>query len=199
MHCQYSLGNNKKNAGFTLIEALLTIFILSVSLALVAPGLQELFIKNKIRRLADDFIQSIFKAKSTAAGKNICITMCASSTVDKASPSCDSKSASDWQPGWLVFLNENCDTSKNSPAAVADILEARVGLDEPYYLQSQSGVKRINFDGRGLNAISNASEFDIYYRSAGNSLNDKYGLNICLDALGRTRTIPSSNTCSNYK
>lgn len=186
-------------AGFTLLEALLTVFILSLCLLLAVPALQEFFIKSKLRRIADDFVQTVFKARSTAVGKNICTTMCISTNVDKDLPACSSKGDADWQPGWMLFLNPTCDANKNTPDTSQDIIELRMGWGGEYYLYSQSGVKKINFNARGGNALANASEFDIYYRSAGNALNDKYGLNICLDALGRTRAIPSSRSCSSYK
>ncbi|WP_370681517.1 GspH/FimT family pseudopilin [Comamonas sp. GB3 AK4-5] len=199
MRGPYFLAGHFRYAGFTLVELLLTVFILSLCLLLAAPALQEFFVKIKLRRIADDFAQTVFKARNTAVGKNVCTTMCISSSVDKDLPACGSKGDADWQPGWMLFLNPSCDANKNTPDALQDIIELRMGWSEEYYLQSQSGVKKINFNARGGNAIANASEFDIYYRSAGNALNDKYGLNICLDALGRVRTIPSSRSCNNYK
>lgn len=195
------LSIEMKMQGFTLIEVLVTISILSVLLTLAAPSLQGFFIKQKMRKISDDFTSSIFKAKNTAVNKNVCTLMCMSSSTAASAPSCDTKNGGDWQPGWIVFLNPSCDSSKDTPEASEDILEVRVGVNSEYYLQSQASTptRKITFDSRGFITLANADRFDIVYKAVANEANDKYGMNICLDALGRTRTIPSSKTCDNYK
>lgn len=187
-----------KNQGFTLIELLVTVSLLSVLMMLAAPALQDFFVKNKMRRIADDFHQSIFKAKNTAVSKNICTTMCMSTTLDNSDPVC-ATTGTDWQLGWMVFLNHNCDSASNRPGNPSDVIEIRKSTGEEYFFQSQSNTRKIVFNSRGQLPLGSADEFDLVYKSSGNHLTEKFGLNVCLDNLGRTRNIPSSNTCSNYK
>lgn len=185
--------------GFTLIELLVTVSLLSVLLMLAAPSLQEFFIKNTLRRISDDFTQSIFKSKNIAVSKNTCTVMCMSSTTSSDTPTCDIKNNSDWQPGWIVFLNPSCDSSKNAPDAVDDILEVRTSVPGEYYLQNQSKSEKITFNARGMNGLTGALRFSIQYKSPNNINNEKFSMDICLDALGRTRTLPSGVECNRYR
>lgn len=195
----YSLSIDKN--GFTLIEAMVTVSILSILLMLSASSLQEIFIKNRMRRISDDFTSSIFKARNTAVSKNTCTVMCMSSDATSNAPSCAS-TGNDWQPGWIVFLNTACDGAINKPADAVDYLEVRVSEHPEYMLNSQASkpTRKILFNPRGSNGLSGADEFDLLYReNTMNPFNEKYAINICVDALGRTRTVPGMRTCSNYK
>lgn len=122
----------------------------------MAPSFQDFFIKNRIRRISDDFHQSIFKAKNTAVSKNTCAVMCmsgvASSGVLRVRPVVQIGS----QGGW--FLNTSCDYSRNLPESSDDILEIRSGIGNDYVLQSQSSTptRKIMFTARGIQTVGNA-------------------------------------------
>lgn len=197
MHRSLYLAKND-NQGFTLIELLVAVSLLSVLIMLASPSLQDFFVKNKMRRISDDFQQSIFKSKNTAVSKNICTTMCMSTTLDSSAPACATSEA-DWQVGWMIFLNHNCDSALNQPSSTADVIEIRKSAGIEYFLQSQSNTRKIVFNSRGQLPLGSADEFDLIYKSVGHGLTEKFGLNICLDNLGRTRNIPSSYECKNYK
>lgn len=198
MHCSINYSLNLKNLGFTLIELLVTITIASILLMLSVPSIQGLFIKNNIRRVTDDFTQSVFKARNTAVSKNICTIMCMSSTITAKAPSCDTKNKNDWQAGWIVFLNPSCDSTKNAPEDFEDILEIRGGVGDEYFLKNQSSVTKLSFNSRGMNGLSGAAQFDTQYKEISDKNNEKYVVSICLDALGRTRTIPFGKECKTY-
>lgn len=186
--------------GFTLIEVLVTISILSILMMLAAPALKELFVKIKMQSISDDFVQNILKAKNTSVNKNICTLMCASSTSDSETPSCDAKNEGDWQPGWIIFFNADCEISNNAPNANEDVISVRVGENDEYYLKSRDlKTNKIQFDAKGRPGLKSSNEFDLYYKKWDSELSKKFGMNICLDMLGRTRTIPFDKTCNNYK
>lgn len=190
----------KNQKGFTLIEALVVLSVLSVLGLLAAPALQDFFIRQKFKNISEEFIASIFKAKNTAVSKNICTTMCMSSNADAASPSC-ATSGNDWQPGWIVFLNTECNSSLNKPENLEDILYLHVGKENDYFLKSQKSTptRKLQFNAKGMSTLNNADEFDLMFKEPGHAYTEKFGINICLDALGRTRTVPSEATCKNYK
>lgn len=198
MQCQLSLSRSNNNQGFTLIELLVTVSLLSVLIMLAAPLLQDFFVKSKIRQITDDFHQSVFLSKNTAVSKNICTTMCMSTTLDGNSPVC-ATSDTDWQVGWMVFLNHSCDSAINRPRNINDVIQIRKSVGEEYFLQSQSSTRKILFNSRGQLPLSSAGEFDVIYKASNNPMTEKFGLNICLDNLGRTRNIPSSSSCKNYQ
>ena len=54
------------------------------------------------------------------------------------------------------------------------------------------------FNPLGNIALSNADELDLIYSSVNSSETIKYGVNICVDSLGRTRYTPQDKNCSNF-
>ena len=194
--------------GFTLIELLVTVALVAVMAGLAAPSFRDFIVRRNLESVTSDFQRDIMKARTTAMNKNICVTMCMSSTAANSNPTC-ATSGADWQPGWIIFLNPACNATTNSipadpndpasPSPPINLIGARVGISGAYYLNSQgTAVRRFTFNPRGGGSLASAAEFDAVYESAGNSLTMKYAKNVCVDSLARTRTIPSDKTCATY-
>lgn len=195
-------------SGFTLIELLVTVALVAVMAGLAAPSFRDFIVRRNLESVTSDFQSDIMKARTTAMNKNICVTMCMSSTAANSNPTC-ATSGADWQPGWIIFLNPACNATTNSipadpndpasPSPPINLIGARVGISGAYYLNSQgTAVRRFTFNPRGGGSLASAAEFDAVYESAGNSLTMQYAKNVCVDSLARTRTIPSDKTCATY-
>ncbi len=198
-----------RQRGFTLTELMVIIGLMAVLAGFAAPSLRDFIVRKNLESVTGDFQSDIMKARTTAMNKNICVTMCMSSNAGENSPTC-ATSGSDWQPGWIVFLNPACDGTTNtvpsdpndpvSPNPRVNLIGARVGLSSDYYLNSQSGnaVRRFNFNPRGSTSLSSAAQFNAVYMSVGNALTERYARNVCVDGLARTRTIPNDKLCATY-
>jgi len=178
---------------------MVTVALVAILAALAAPSLQAFMVRNTFASIGNEFQGSLLRARSEAVGKNTCTTMCMSSTVDNASPAC-TNTGSDWQIGWIVFLNPDCDTALNTPAAPENMVLVRRGGNTNYYLQSQRSTptRKINFDARGNIGLNRTDEFDLIYQGSTSPNTMNYGFNICLAITGRTRSIPVTSNCSNF-
>ena len=184
-------------AGFTLIELMVTLSIAAILAMLAAPSIRDFIVRSQMTNLGNEFSSSILKARNEAVNRNTCVTVCMSSSAANASPACTT-SGDDWQAGWIVFLNPSCDTGLNKPSESINMLLARPAGDVKYSLQTQNSQKKITFNSRGSPGLSGAGRFDLIYEAIGSEMTEKYGFNICIDSLGRTRTIPHAKTCTNY-
>ena len=187
----------RRDAGFTLIELVVTLAVAALLASLAAPSVRDFIVRSGMTNLGNEFNASILKARNEAVNRNTCVTMCMSSTASGASPSCTT-SGTDWQVGWIVFLNPSCDAGLNKPAKDFNMLIARPGGESSYALQTQNNRKKLNFNSRGAPGLGGAGQFDLVYESVSNPLTEKYGFNICLDGLGRARTIPHDKECADY-
>jgi type IV fimbrial biogenesis protein FimT len=189
-----------RQSGFTLIELMVTIAIVAILAALAAPSLQAFIVRNTFAGIGNEFQGSLLRARTEAVNKNSCTTMCMSNTGDNTAPSCLT-TGNDWQVGWIVFLNPSCDspTTLTGPAVPEDMILVRLGGSSNYGLLSQRSTppRRVNFNPRGNVVLAQADEFDLHsYIRTQNDLD--YGFNICLDVMGRTRSIPADRTCTNF-
>jgi len=184
-------------AGFTLIELMVTLAVAAVLAMLAAPSIRDFIVRSQMTNLGNEFNSTILKARNEAVNRNTCVTVCMSSSAANASPACTT-SGTDWQVGWIAFLNPSCDTGLNKPDDDINMLLARPAGDPTYLLQTQHSRKKLTFNPRGAPGLGGAGRFDLIYDTVGNAMTTKYGFNICLDSLGRTRTIPNDKNCTGY-
>lgn len=191
-----------KGSGFSLTELLVALAILGILAAMAAPSLVNYVIKSQIQSLGNEFSASVMRARSEAVGKNTCVTLCMSSTVDaiggagtSTGPRC-ATSGQDWGVGWIAFLNPSCTSSLNFPASADDMIFYKRRAEPDYFLQAQSNTRKIFFNARGNPRLGDADEFDLVYRTSNDPFTSKFAFNICLDALGRTRNVSATSSCS---
>lgn len=88
--------------GFTLIELMITLVIVSVLLGLAAPAFVSVIRENQIRTQANRIVSSLNLARTTAAKENVAVIMCAS-----ADGSTCSSDETDFVKGWLVYADRD--------------------------------------------------------------------------------------------
>lgn len=200
-----------KLQGFTLLELMVTLAIAAILATLAAPAFQDMIIKSRLSGVGSQFTGHILRARNEAISRNTCTVMCLSTTTDTvittnssgkvtAGPTC-ANAGTDWQQGWIVFLKEDCvngtQAGNSRPERPEDYLVIKGSIGDSYNLQAQGGSppKRFFFDASGRPGLSGAAEFDLQYETANSRLTQNYGFNICVDSVGRTRTISWSQAC----
>jgi type IV fimbrial biogenesis protein FimT len=118
-------------AGFTLIEMLVTISIMAILLAVAVPSFQNVALSSKLTSQANNFVASVQLARSEAIKRNATVTLCASSD--------DSTCTGDWEDGWIVL-------------AGGTVVYSQTKLPNGFVLSGD--VTTINFQPTGVGATA---------------------------------------------
>lgn len=90
-----SLSPVRSNAGFTIIEVLVVVALISVMLTLAAPGFGSLMATTRIKGAASNLHLSLLRARSEAVKRNLTVTM-------------QRTGGSNWhEAGWIVQDSNN--------------------------------------------------------------------------------------------
>jgi type IV fimbrial biogenesis protein FimT len=172
----------RRSIGFTLIELLVTVSIVAILAAMAGPSMRDMIIRYQTDAMAAEFAASINRARSEAATKNMCAVMCRSTLGSTLA--CNA--GSQWNSGWIGFLNPTCDDTINTPAA-ANVFMAAGPFNSDYKLSKTgtSNVDKIMFSSTGAVRAGDAGEFNLQFKAETRPSNRS----LCLSAAGQTRLV----------
>lgn len=138
--------------GFTLIEAMVTVAVLAILVAVGMPSLQAFLQRSAMRELQSDFSTTLQRARLDAISRNSCVSMCPLDS--NGAEACEQTAArqGNWHQGWIVFANATCAAPAGGVPAAADIIQIRQPGRARYTLIDQGGnVPAMHtFNARGL-------------------------------------------------
>ena len=140
-----------KAGGFTLVEMMISLVIVAIVIAVVAPGFSDLIKNNRMLSQVYAMRAALNGARSEALSQRNFVTLCRS--ADGASCS-----SGDWNAGYIVCLDDDGDRQVDDPNDQRVI--SRV-LDEDTLGISYSGGDWIQFDGRGYVAKGSQGTFTV--------------------------------------
>ncbi len=121
-----SIGKSKLHMpGFTLVEMIVVMAVLSILLAIAAPSLQTFMRNAQVRSLSESLLAGINLARSEAIRRNTQVSFW---MVTNTSASCASSDAGN---AWVVSLDSpanNCDTPA-SPTTNPRIVQTHIGSE----------------------------------------------------------------------
>lgn len=136
----------KKNTGFTLLELLITVTLVSIVMAIGVPSMRD-FVKNdRLSTQINTLVGHLAYARSEAVLRHVPVIICASSTLT----SCNSN---DWAEGWIIFVD---DDSNGDLSAGEDLLRQHQALSGGNTLVSSAGSV-VTYDERGFAPNSTGS------------------------------------------
>lgn len=107
--------------GFTLIELMIAIAILSVLLSIAIPGFRQFLISTRLTSQANQLVGDLAYARNEAGTKNRNVIVCIAAT-----PTSCATSGDDWALGWLIWSDLNGNSSLD---AATEILKYTAPLD----------------------------------------------------------------------
>ncbi|MFC4314972.1 GspH/FimT family pseudopilin [Steroidobacter flavus] len=90
--------------GFTLLELMVTLSVAGVLLGLTAPTFRGMWLDSQRALAVNGSMHSIFLARSSAITYHRTVSICRSADGQTCSPD-----TTNWQLGWIVFVNEDRD------------------------------------------------------------------------------------------
>lgn len=193
-----SVQARKKQSGFSLVELMVTLVILSILLATGLPAMRSFLTNNKVSNISNEFLSAINYARSEAISRNGRVIICKSAVPVNPPvnfvPSC-SNSGSDWENGWIIFQDVAVGTTYNNTYnnGTDVLLRVRNPIDGGYTIAPQSNTRLLVFNSTGVSSLASAATFTVAPTEGGASTSSRQ---ICIASTGRARVIDNTSNCN---
>lgn len=104
-HPQTGFNQLTPSAGFTLLEVLVALVMVTLLLALALPSFEGTLERNRQSNSLNDAIALLSLARTEAVTRATAVSACASANVNDPN-SADCSGANSWETGWLVFEDD---------------------------------------------------------------------------------------------
>lgn len=170
----------RRAAGFTLIELLVTISIIVIALTLAAPSFTAFQRNAQLTSSANTLLSSLTAARAEAMkrGRNVSVVPA---------------DGSDWNSGWIVFVDDDANASHSSGETLLSSEPALAGAITS--VTDPAGTTYLMFNGSGYPRLTNgafqASSIDFTHTDSGETRR------IVSSPAGRLRICkPDPTTCA---
>ena len=151
--------------GFTLVELLITIVVISVLLATAVPSFMQFIKNNRVTGQANSLVVSTQMARNEAVKRGAGTTLCAANAdMDGCSGS------TDWSTGWIVFSDLNRDGAINTVTGAATSGSSCLE-NEDCLINTVAGPSRSTLIAN--EAISNDAVSEIHFLPTGHTSSDE--------------------------
>jgi len=125
-----------RQAGFTLIELMVTLAVLAIVLAIAMPNFSSLQAGTRLTAQVNDLVSMLSYARLEALKRGSRVTVC------KSADGASCTTGGNWEQGWVVF-NDNCPTGTVGvidTACSEAVLKRRMALVTGYTLSGETNI-----------------------------------------------------------
>lgn len=97
-----------KNAGFTLIEVIVTMAVIAILAAIAIPSLRGFADSSRVTSATNDLVSALNLARSEAVTRAVNVTVCKSANQT----TCET-TGNNWAQGWIVFIDTDAGGTVN--------------------------------------------------------------------------------------
>lgn len=171
----------QKIVGFTIIELMITVALLSVMLAVAVPSFFNLFQSNTLATSANRFVSSISLTRNEAISRNTTVVMC---NINPGNNACDNNGL--WESGWVVWVDLDNDGVIEDPndAGNQEVIHREEAMPAGYTLRATTYANIITFSPTGEASGDIAAAADVF-RLCDNTQNAANSRSINFNAVGR--------------
>ena len=98
--------NTKTQSGFTLLELMVTIFIVALVMGFGVPMMTQQMQGSRMASNVNDFVAAMHLAKAEAIKQRTPVTVCSSADALSGTPTCSGNNFGTGE-GWVVFVDNN--------------------------------------------------------------------------------------------
>lgn len=143
----------KNDAGFTLIELIVTVAVVAVLLTVGVPELRETINNNRLTANTNAFVAAMNLARSEAIKRNVRVTLCKSADGLCCSP--NNSPSPGYEQGWIVFADPDNDGLRNPATCSAD--PPPNPDPEPLIRAYEALATGVSLEGNGVVAVDYVS------------------------------------------
>jgi type IV fimbrial biogenesis protein FimT len=127
--------------GFTLLELMVTLFIVSIVVAAAVPSFKSMAVRNRLVTYTNDFIATVNLARSEAVRRAAPVTICHSDDGTTCSGS--------WNDGWITFADADGNGVADDPED-EPVIRVHERLSSKYTLNPDPAfANRLTFGAEG--------------------------------------------------
>ena len=138
-----------RNAGFTLIELIVTMALAAIILTIGVPSFREALQNNRRATQINEIISTFNIARSEAIKRGVQVTLCKSTNGTSCNTTaCDASTGNNcWEQGWITFSDSDGDGTVDAVITTTEDGATVIAVDEDG--DGNADVIMIDEDGDG--------------------------------------------------
>jgi type IV fimbrial biogenesis protein FimT len=171
----------KKNSGFTLLELLITVALISILAAFAIPSMRTFSQNDRLTTNINTMIGHLAYARSEAVKRHAQVSICISNDTTGCT-------GGNWEDGWIVYVDADANGTFDAATVNEDILRVNQAMDHNNTLTPTAAyVSQVTYDNRGF--VTATGSFLLCDDRTG-----AFGKTITLSNTGRVR-FQDDSTC----